>query len=156
TAGIFRDLSQISERRRQHAKALDYGQRALGMVQEHGLSPRDIYLVLSVAHFYGGDLEQAVRHAEANLSAAVQTANQYEMALAHNWLAHILLFIGDIKGAHRQADAALALAANLGIGVPLAVVHLTLAQLLLEQDKWQDANTVLTSADEIVRRHTLG
>ena len=156
TAGIYRDLSQISERRRQYAKALEYGQRALQIVEEHGLLRRDIHLVLSVAHFYGGHLDQSVRDAEANLSRAVQTADRYETALARNWLAHILLFIGDIQGAQRQADAALALAQDLGIGVPLAVVHLTMAQLLLEQDRWEDADAVLKSADEIVRRHTLG
>ena len=43
TVGVYRDLCRIAERRRKYPEALEYGQRALEIVQEHGLAPHDLY-----------------------------------------------------------------------------------------------------------------
>ncbi len=157
-AGVYRMLARILERRRDYAGALEYAQRALVIAQQHRLHPqmRDIYLVLSVTHFYGGNPEQSVQYAEESLSFALQGNDQFRIVLSHNQLAHVLLFTGNVTAARRQADEAMALATRLGIGLTQAVVHLTLAQLLMEQGRWEDAADVLRSAEAVVHRHGMG
>ena len=157
-AETFRELAYVMERRRDFAKARESANRALAIAEKHSLRPqiRDVYQVLAVINFYGGDWQESARYAQEGLVLATQDNDTLGIVRSRNALAYFLLFAGNVREALAHIHEAMPLIKNLGIGTPLAAVQDTLALILLEQCKLKDASDVVDSLEQAVHRYSLG
>jgi class 3 adenylate cyclase/tetratricopeptide (TPR) repeat protein len=151
-------LARVLENRREYARALDSGDRARTLAEGHDLDlevREEIHRILAGIHFYGGEAAQALTHAEAALSVAVQMSVPLSIVRDRNNLAALLLFFGRIHDARAEAEEALAVATRLESGVAQLVVQSTLANILTVQGRTGEAAAILSSSEEVLRRHTL-